>query len=302
MLATHPNLDTDMQSHKFGVSATLLTPFQEDFSIDIPRLTELALSVLDSGCNNITIFGTTGEGPSLSESEKNHTHRALLAAGVSPEQIVVAIGSTAVATAIAQAQSALDLGCRFLLVIPPFYFKNIQEQGLLNWYHQFFNGIGSADPRVILYHIPQLTHVQLTPQLVCDLQNSFGSLVYGIKDSSGHWPTIKSLLAIPNLEVITGDERCLAQAITLGGAGTISGMTNLIANEIASIWCSGIEDAKVMRLIDALVQLPVVPALKALLAYSRGDNNWYRVRAPLLPLLPEQIENLVVLYQNLTSH
>lgn len=288
-----------MHEPDFGVSTALLTPFKADLSIDVPRMAELARFVLDKGCNSVTIFGTTGEGLSLTEPERDSAHRDLLKTGLEPEQIITGIGSTAIGSAITQAQSSLQLGCRDLLVLPPFYFKNTLASGVYAWYRQFFESIAKDDPRVILYHIPQLTGVDITPQLITDLRKEFGQMVYGVKDSSGSWPTIKKFLALDDIALINGDERCLAPAMPLGGAGTISGVSNLVAAKVAAVWNNKSDDDAVMQLIDAIVSVPIIPALKTLLAHLLNDKDWERVRAPLVPLNPEQREQLLAEYHRL---
>ncbi|TYR29571.1 dihydrodipicolinate synthase family protein [Mesorhizobium microcysteis] len=265
----------------FGISAALTTPFRPDHSVDNSRLASHAASLLEEGCAGVTLFGTTGEGPSLGARERIDAQAALLDAGIAPDRITVAIGSSSSATAAEQADAALDAGIRSLLVTPPFYFKGVGDEGLFAWFAAFLERIGNRAPRAILYHIPQVTGVGLSIGLVRRLKAEFGEAVFAIKDSAGHWPTTTAFLEQKDIAILVGDERHLAAAARLGGAGAISGMANLFPLVLDDLVRTGDENEALNELVDALVSLPVTPAVKALVAAKRHDAEWMRVRAPL---------------------
>ncbi len=268
---------------RFGVSAALVTPFAADGAIDPARAGDHAARLLSEGCDSVTLFGTTGEGASLGLRERAALHDGLLAAGVAPERIVCALAATALETAVDQARAALERGARRLLATPPFYFRGPADDGLFAWYAALIAALGGAGPRLILYHIPQVTGVPLSLALIRRLRDAFGPAILGVKDSSGDWATSRALLDEPDLAVLIGDERLLARAAPLGGAGAISGMANLFPALLARIVAGGAEPAGLAALVDAVCAHPVVPAVKALVAHHRGDPAWARVRAPLLP-------------------
>lgn len=268
----------------FGLSAALTTPFNEDLSIDFGRLASHARHLLDHGCASVTLFGTTGEGVSLCQRERVEAQAALVAASIDPARIVVGVSGTAVETAAEQAASALDAGIRTLLVPPPFYFKGMSDEGLFAWYTALLDSIAPRSPRVILYHIPQVTAVGLSLTLVRRLKRRYGEIILGVKDSAGHWPTTEALLGERDVAILVGDERHLAAAVRLGGGGAISGMANLFPMQLAELVRTGMDNSRLNELVDAIVETPVTPAVKALVGLMRGEEGWGRVRAPLDPM------------------
>lgn len=276
----------------FGLSAALTTPFNDDLSIDTGRMIAHAKCLLESGCASVTLFGTTGEGSSLSERERVEALEAFASANIDPSNLVAGVSATAWGQAVEQASIALDAGIRTLLVPPPFYFKGVSEEGLFGWYAALFDRIGPRGSRVLLYNIPQLTAVALPLTLVRRLKQRYGDLVLGVKDSGGHWPTTESFLGESDLAILVGDERDLARAIRLGGAGAISGMANALPRELAELVQTGQDNARLSRMVDSLVKLPVTPAIKALVGLKHCDEAWNRVRAPLDPTPAIDIEML----------
>lgn len=276
----------------FGLSAALTTPFREDLSIDLELMTAHARGLLEEGCSTITLFGTTGEGASLSARERTDVLRAFAAAGFDPARLVVAIFGTAVESALDQALEALDAGIGTLLVPPPYYFKGVSDDGLYSWYADLLDRVAPLASRVLLYHIPQLTAIGVSLALVRRLKQRYGDVIFGVKDSAGHWPTTESFLAENGLCVLVGDERHLAKAVRLGGGGAISGMANILPTELAELVRSGQENARMDRMVDAVVRLPVTPAVKALVGAKSGEGGWARVRAPLEATPAADVETL----------
>lgn len=265
----------------FGISAAVATPFNIDFTIDDGLLALHARRLLEEGCSSITLFGTTGEGPSIAMRERAAAHEVVLRSGIQGEQIVMGIGAPALETAVEQAETALRLGCKWFLVMPPFYFKDISDEGLFAWYEALVRKIAVREPRIILYHIPQVTSIAISPELIRRLRESFGEIIMGVKDSGGDWSTTTAFLAQSDIAVLIGDERHLAAAAQLGCSGAISGMANQFPGLLADILGSGRENPALNSLIDALVQHPVTPGIKAVIGAMRKEETWSRVRPPL---------------------
>ena len=276
----------------FGLSAALTTPFTETLSVDLARMIAHAQDLLAEGCRSVTLFGTTGEGASLTWRERIAVLDGFTAARFDPARLVAGISSTAAESAADQAFAALDAGVATLLVPPPFYFKGVSDDGVLAWYSALLERIGKRKPQVILYHIPQVTGVGLSLPLVRTLKDRYGALILGVKDSGGDWPTTHSFLGEADLSILVGDERHLAAAIRLGGAGAISGMANVFPGRLAKLVRTGQDDSWLNGIVDAVVELPVTPAIKALVAVKRGETGWERVRAPLRPTPAADVERL----------
>ena len=152
-----------LRANRFGLSVALATPFAEDRSIDLPRLVAHGRQSLADGCTSLTVFGTTGEGASLGQNERQRALGALVGAGIDPAtQLVVGIAAASVEDAIAQGRAGLMLGCPSFLLAPPFYFKGAGDEGLFDWFAAVLTGLGPKASNVILYHIPQVTSVGLS--------------------------------------------------------------------------------------------------------------------------------------------
>lgn len=276
---------------KFGISVAMLTPFEADGSLDATEFAAHALAVLEGGADGVTLFGTTGEGASLSAAERAEGLDAILRAGIPAAKITLAVYACALADAQAQIATGLAAGVTQFLVPPPFYFPAAEQDGLHAWYARLFETTDAA-ARIILYHIPQVTAVPLSADLVARLLAEFPGRVRAVKDSSCDWPTTESFLKIDGLPVLVGDERLLHRAAGMGGAGSITGCANLYPERLKRVFETGREDPALSAFISAIVAQPVVPALKAVQARASGNPVWENLRAPLLPLTGTQRDAL----------
>jgi 4-hydroxy-tetrahydrodipicolinate synthase len=282
---------------RFGLSAAVATPFDAEGRVDLARLAAHARRCLERGCDSVTLFGTTGEGASLAAAERTAMFDAVVGGGVAPDRIVCAVAETAVGTAILRARDALEAGVRAVLILPPFYFKAPSDAGVFEWYAAVFGGLGATARDVLLYHIPSITEVPLSISLVRRLADAFPGVVRGVKDSGCDWPATERLLAARgDLEILVGDERDLARAVRNGGAGAISGMANVAPERIRRLAVEGLDDPAVSELVDAVVEVPVTPGVKALVAHVTGDAAWARTRAPLEPTPDAAAKRLAAVY------
>lgn len=285
---------------RFGLSAALTTPFNADASIDLGRALRHAQARLESGCSSITLFGTTGEGASIADGERGVLIDALIAGGIAAENIVVGIMENSVAGAVRQAGNALRRGCKAILLAPPSYFKNLSDDGLFDWFSSVFKGLGTDARSVILYNIPSVTAVELSVELVSRLRTEFGGIIVGVKDSSGNWAYTEKLLAAhKDIAILIGDERDLAKGVRLGGQGAISGMANLFPDRLLRMIDHGEDDNELVEAVRQLLNYPVTPAVKALVARHMGDKEWRRVRAPLVALNDADFDAIGRLFDHL---
>lgn len=268
---------------KFGISVALVTPFQTDGAIDLARLGAHARRLLDEGADGVTLYGTTGEGASIGAAERASGLSALLSAGCPADRITLGVCATSLPDAAAQVAEGRSLGVSDFLLLPPFYFKGNTDDGLFDWHMALF---AQTDPaaRFILYHIPQVTGVPLTVDLVARLVAAAPGRLRAIKDSSGSWDNAKALLDLGQLTVLVGEERILHRAVALGGGGAISGMANLHPARMKRIVDTATEDAALSEEVGRITSVPVIPAIKAALALQQGDAAWDRLRPPLEPL------------------
>ena len=283
-----------MRKNRFGLSVALATPFTEDRAIDLPRLVAHGRQSLADGCTSLTVFGTTGEGASLGLNERQRALGALVGGGIDPaSQLVVGIAASSVEDAIAQGRAGLVLGCPSFLLAPPFYFKGAGDEGLFDWFAAVLMGLGPKASNVILYHIPQVTSVGLSMDLIDRLKKAFPRQVTGVKDSSGDWDNAQALLQRHGeLHILIGDERLLARAMTLGASGAISGLLN-IAPDLMQSLLDGIEEPRVNAIVEQVLPYAVTAAVKALVGLRRNDPvAWSRMRAPLASLGEADVRKL----------
>ena len=264
----------------------MLTPFQADDSLNLPLLCAHANDTLENGANGIALFGTTGEGASIGFSERSGAISALIGSGVDAQKITLGLCGSAIADVLAQIEQGIAFGVTKFLLLPPFYFKDLSDDGLWEWHSKLFE---AADSRAtfILYHIPQLTKVPLSLGLVLRLRKAFGDRILAIKDSEGNWDNTVKLLESGVIPVLVGDERLLHKAAAMGGVGSICGLANLYPRRIRTIFDTQVEDAALSADVNAIVSVPVMPALKQIMVAKTGDASWARLRSPLQALSGE---------------
>ena len=267
----------------FGLSAALTTPFAADGAIDTDRAVAHARWCLSQGCGSVTLFGTTGEGPSVGRKERSALLAGLVAGGIEPGQIVGCVTANAIDDAVEQSAEILDLGGRGVLLAPPSYFKAPSEDGVFAWFSAVIGGLGAKARGIILYNIPSVTAVELSVALIGRLRAAFPAAIAGVKDSSGNWTYTEALLAAhKDIAILIGDERSLAAGVRLGAEGAISGMANVLPERLHVMIHQGKDDADLIGLVGEVLRHPVTPAVKALVAARSGDAAWLRVRAPLV--------------------
>lgn len=282
---------------RFGLSVALTTPFVATGAIDIPKMVAHAKRCLEAGCDRATLFGTTGEGASLTQAERAAVLAAMTAGGIPAAKIVYGVAETAVAAAAEQAAKAIAAGCGAVLLPPPYYFKGLSEDGIVGWYDAVLTELGSAARDVILYHIPSVTAVPLSVAIVRRIAAAHPDAVIGVKDSGGDWGFTEPLLAARGtLKIMVGDERDLAKAVRLGAEGAISGMANIAIPRMLGLANDGRDDDGLVELVKLLLTGPVTPAVKALVGHVTGDAAWRRTRPPLDPTPEAALRPLAALY------
>jgi 4-hydroxy-tetrahydrodipicolinate synthase len=289
---------------RFGLSCALALPLKNQFEIDHGRLAAQARRCLDAGCSSVTVFGTTGEGPSVSLNERKRVLDALSAAGVNLRHHVFGgVAASSVGDAVQQARTLIDSDCRGVLLAPPFYFRNVAEEGLYNWFSQVFEAIGHRAHDVILYHIPPVTEVSLPISLISRLKKAFPEVVAGVKDSGEDWAYTENLISTHHndLIILVGNERHLAAGIRRGACGAISGLANLCPEILLNQLETGIEDFRIAELAIEFLKFSFVPAVKVVLAHCLKDPAWLNVRPPLTRLSEADAADLVKTYDRIIA-
>ena len=262
--------------------AAVSTPLNLDFTVDNSLLIAHLKYLLSSRLDLLTLFGSTGEGASFSSSERNSTIEKCSNAGIEPKNLgagVFGLSSQSTGKAIC---SAFSLGCGHVLLAPPFFYKGVDDEGLYRWFSETLEAIGPYTGQVILYHIPALTQVELSLELVLRLSDAFPEIVSGVKDSSGNWAHTSILIKNRGrLKILVGHEGQLERAMRVGATGGIAGTANFIPEIIRAIIHEGSEQPNLPILIEELINYPIFSAVKALISHRKSSPSWLRVRPPL---------------------
>lgn len=261
----------------------MLTPFHNDGSLNIELFCAHAKAMLERGATGVTLFGTTGEGASIGLHERTDAIAAMVASGVPGSVMTLGVCASAIADAVLQVEQGIALGVTRFLLLPPFYFKGSEDQGLYDWHAQLF-ALADSRAKFILYHIPQVTQVPLSVDLVLRLYADFPDRIMAIKDSAGQWDNTRALLDTGTIPVLVGDERLLHKAAAMGGVGSICGMANLHTERMVRLFETHAEDADLSGMVEVIVSVPVIPALKQVMVAITGDEGWANLRAPFRPL------------------
>jgi 4-hydroxy-tetrahydrodipicolinate synthase len=273
-----------------------LTPLTADGALDVARLADHARRLFASGVQGIAPFGTTGEGPSFSPRERRAGLDALLDAGIAAGRILAPTTCPDLPDTIAMSRHAVEAGCAGCLVLPPFFFKGPSDEGLYAWYARLIEGVADDRLRVYLYNLPQVSAVAITPALARRLRADFPRIVAGVKDSGGDFAHTTALIdAMPGAAVMVGHEPHLPQLMRAGGAGTVCGVANLFPGLVQGLLrpdASAEDERGIRALLDVLFRFPLIPAMKSLLAWQRGEASWHAVRPPLVALGDEENRDL----------
>jgi 4-hydroxy-tetrahydrodipicolinate synthase len=271
-----------------GIWSASLTPLRRDLSIDVPTLIEHSRWNLARGCHGIALFGTTGEGTSFSVGERKTALEAVIASGVPAASIMAGSGCAALTDSIELTAHAVKQGCAGVLTLPPFFFKNLGEDGLYRGISEIVERVGDTRLRMYLYNIPQLSAVKFEVKLIERLLKAYPTAIAGLKDSSGDWNSTKEYLdAFPGWGLFTGWDPHLREVVRLGGAGTISGMPNINMAGLRALYDNRTkpEGADLEAVATTLIKLvdaaPPTAGLRAVLAHYTGKESWLIRRPPL---------------------
>jgi 4-hydroxy-tetrahydrodipicolinate synthase len=284
-----------------GVLAPVVTPFTSDLRPDAARLLRHCRWLLDNDVG-LAVFGTNSEGNSLTVGERLDRLDALIEAGLPAARMMPGTGACALPDTVELTRRAVAHGCGGVLMLPPFYYKDLSDDGLFASFAEVIERVGDSRLRVYLYHIPPVSRVPLSLALIDRLLQRYPGTVAGIKDSSGDWDNTRSLLERfqpRGFDVFAGSESFLLATLRGGGAGCISATANVNPAAIARLarqWRQPDADAQqaaLDRVRATFQQWPMIAALKAAVAHYSGDRSWATVRPPLVTLADEHTRQLV---------
>jgi 4-hydroxy-tetrahydrodipicolinate synthase len=285
-----------------GVLAPALTPFHPDLAPDPDRFVRHCRWLLAHGCAALAPFGTTSEANSLGADERARLLDALLEGGIPAARLLPGTGCCALTDSVRLTAQAVREGCAGVLMLPPFYYKAVSEDGLFRSFAEVIERVGDPRLRVYLYHIPPVAQVGIAPGLVERLLAAYPGVVAGMKDSSGDMANTRTMLerfAPRGFDVFVGSERFLLEGLRGGGVGCITATANVHPGPIDRLFRSwrSPEASELQAALDAVrsavEKAPVIPALKAIVARYSGDEGWTAVRPPLVELSSARREPLL---------
>ena len=284
-----------------GILSPVVTPFTADLSPDPERFVAQCKWLVSQNCG-LAVFGTNSEANSLSVNERIALLDALLAADVDPPRMMPGTGCCALTDTVRLTEHAVKAGCAGVLMLPPFYYKGVSEDGLYRSFAEVIERVGDSRLRIYLYHIPPVAVVGITTSLVERLLKAYPTAIAGMKDSSGDWNNTKQFLdafAKSGFDVFVGSENFLLANMRSGGAGCISATANVnpaLIDKLYREWQHTDAQAQQDRL-DAIRkatgQYVMIPALKAVVAHYANDPEWATVRPPLVKLTQEQAKKVI---------
>jgi 4-hydroxy-tetrahydrodipicolinate synthase len=284
-----------------GVLAPVVTPFKRDLSPDADRLAAHCRWLLSQNVG-LAVFGTNSEANSMSVDEKLELLDCLAASGIDTSRMMPGTGCCAITDSVRLSAQAAKLGCAGVLMLPPFYYKGVSDEGLFRNYAEIIERVGDDRLRIYLYNIPPVSQVAITVTLIERLLKAYPDTIAGAKDSSGDWNNTTAYLdnfASHGFDVFPGAETFLLQGLRNAGVGCISATANVNPGPIARLFASWQNDdadaqqSKLDIVRKIFASYPMIPALKAAIAHYGKDASWNKVRPPLVELTKEQNASLI---------
>ncbi len=274
-----------------GVFAASLTPLKKNLSINYEKLITHGSKLLNGGCDGLVLMGTTGEANSFDLLERKQILEETIKSGVDPFRILVGTGCCSLSETVSLTKHALDMGVNNVLVLPPFYYRSVEDDGLFRYFEELISRVGNPDLRIFLYHFPKMTGLPFSLSLIEALLKGFLGTIAGIKDSSGDWTNMSAMSdRFTNFRIFSGTEIYLTDLLKKGGSGTISATVNLLYRQAAEVYKNANNSngeflqQQLTDLRRSIEKYPTIPILKLLMSQLENDEEWLNIRPPLMPL------------------
>ncbi len=283
-----------------GVFCASATPVLQDGTPDHAAFATHCKALIEEGCDGVALLGTTGEANSFSIAQRQGLLEKVIAAGLDPQRLLPGTSQTNIPDSVTLVKHAVEAGVKACVVLPPFYYKGVSDEGLFRFYAELVEGVGRDDLRVILYHIPPIAQIGISLELTARLREAFPGIFVGVKDSSGKIESMRAFAeAFADFSVLAGADPFMLPLLKAGGAGCITSSSNLIGKHLRVVFDNWFDEGRAevvdaaqarinawRDLSNAYVQLPTI---KAMLARRRNHDGWTRVRPPLVELTADEI-------------
>lgn len=290
--------------HPRGVFCAALTPLDAELAPDHARFVAHCRYLLSQGCDGIALLGTTGEANSFSAGERIALLEAAVRDGIAPNRLLPGTGVAALSETIALTRHALSVGVDTVVMLPPFYYKGVTDDGVFASYSEVVQRLGDARLRIVLYHIPQMSMQPISHALIERLRAAYPTTFVGIKDSSGDFANMTAMIErFTGFAVLVGADPLLLPALRKGGAGCITATSNLVARDLAYVYqhfrdsdedaALAAAQARIVKARELVSRFPQMASLKALIAHRTGDAGWQKLRPPLESLPAAHLKELL---------
>jgi 4-hydroxy-tetrahydrodipicolinate synthase len=273
-----------------GIWSAAPTPLDAHLQPDAQTAIAYYGDLLANGCDGINLLGTTGEAMSFGVDQRVRLMQSIARSGLPIERFMVGTGAASLHDAVQLTRAAFDLNFAAALVLPPFFYRDVTDDGIVRYFDQLLQRAHAPGKRVLLYNFPRMSGVTFHADLVDRLVTVFPEAIAGMKDSSND-PSLQREVVKrqPQLSVFPATEQSLIQAKAYGAAGCISGSVALWPNVAARAFAGDEEAAaRVGRLRAALAGPLLIPAIRYLTAIERNDESWERILPPLVALTPAE--------------
>lgn len=271
-----------------GVYTATLTPLKSSNKVDYDLLVQHCKWLIKQGSTGIALLGTTGEATSFSINERKRILKETIARGIPAKKIMIGTGCSSLLDTIALTKHAMEQQVGGILLLPPFYYKQVSQEGLFQYVDALIQEVNEAKLRIYLYHIPQMSGLPFSIPLIQRLKEKYPKIIAGIKDSSGDFSNMAAMVEqIPDFQVFAGTEKYLLDILKIGGAGCISATANVtipLAQEVFHLWKNKKEARQkndyMVKVRTSFEGLPFSGALKTYLSHITGNKKWRKVRLP----------------------
>jgi len=271
-----------------GVYTANLTPLKENLSINYKLLIKHCKWLLNNGSTGIALLGTTGEANSFSIKERKKIVEKTIAGGIPANKLMVGTGCCSLPETVSLTKHAIKLGVGGVLVLPPFYYKQVAQQGIFNYFDALVQKVDDKRLRIYLYHIPKMSGLGFSIPLIKELHSKYPKMIAGIKDSNGDFSNMQAMVkAFPDFQVFAGTEKYLLDILKVGGAGCISATCNVtvpLAGEVFETWKAKKSAEKqndyLIKVRTSFEGFPFSGALKTYIAEISNNSKWLPVRPP----------------------
>ena len=299
--------------HKIsGVFSAALTPIKQDLSINQDLYLRHCQFLMRQGHDGLAIFGTTGEANSFSVKERKDNLEFLLSNRVDPKVLMPGTGSSSLNDAIEMTKHAANLKVRAILLLPPFYYKNVSEEGVINYYRHIIEKVGVSEMQYVLYHIPQNSYVPISFKMIEVLLKLYPNNIVGLKDSSGDSDRMMKIIKyFNNLAVFCGHDSLALNVLKRGGAGAITAGTNVCGKLLCYILKNYKRENEIknfqelQKLLQQIRQVITssepISLMKAFFSIEDGIDEWNNVLPPLKKIDNPKNQKLVLILKELVK-